>query len=275
MDLNDVLNDYLDKNNKCEHLAISIEEINGNIKYYYNELDEMPTASTMKLFVLGALLKKCERGLEDLNRLVKVEKENFYPGSGVMKYLSSGISLKVIDLLTLMIIVSDNSATNLCVDLAGGVEEVNKHIKELGITKAVVNRKVYDPNPNKLPLSLVAPIAFTNYLTKIRTTEYFSKEYKDIFFDILSKQQFKDMFPRYLPLMDFYEDGKVEVFNKTGYDDEARCDCGIVLLEDKREFSYAIMIDGAIDESYSFDNKTHHFMASIGKLFYDTITKNK
>ena len=44
-----------------------------------------------------------------------------------------------------------------------------------------------------------------------------------------------------------------------------------MILEDKREFSYAIMIDGAIDESYSFDNKTHHFMASIGKIFYDRL----
>ena len=275
MEFKEVLENYLENNICCEKLGLSIEEINGPFKFYLDENREMPTASTMKLFVLGALLKRCEKGLEDLDRLVILKKENFFPGSGVLKYLSSGISLTVKDLLTLMIIISDNSATNLCVDLAMGVGEVNRHIKELGIENAVVNRKVYDGNPNHLPLSMVSPLAFTTYLTKIRTTDYFSSAYKEIFFDILSKQQFKDMFPRNLPLSDFYSDGTVEVMNKTGYDDEVRCDCGIVVLEDKREFAYSIMIDGALDESFSFDNKAHHMMGDIGKLFYDFIMNKR
>lgn len=266
---------YLNNHNNFKKLGLSIEEINGDYKYYYNENELMSTASTMKLFVLGALIKKCERKEEDLNRLVTLKKENFYPGSGVINYLSEGISLTVKDLLMLMTIISDNSATNLCIDLAGGVEKVNEHINELKIKNAVINRKVYDrsPNPEKKKLAEISPKAFTDYLKVIRESDYFSKEYKDLFFDILSKQQFKDMFARYLPLEDFYDDGKVEVMSKTGYDGGVRCDVGIIVLEDKREFAYALMINGAEDGSYSFDNKTHLMMAEIGKLFFDSISK--
>lgn len=268
-----MLKDYLTKNNNCEKIGLSIEEINGSFSYFLNENDLMSTASTMKLFVLGALIKKCERKEEVLNRLIEVKKEDLYPGSGVMNYLTPGIKLTVKDLLTLMIIVSDNSATNMCIDLAGGIEQVNAHIKELNIENAYINRKVYDrsPNPNKKKLAEISPKAFTSYLKKIRETDYFTNFYKNVFFDILSKQQFKDMFVRYLPLEDFYEDGEVKVFSKTGYDGGTRCDTGIIVLPDKREYAYAIMINGASDESYSFDNKTHHMMAEIGKLFFDSV----
>lgn len=275
MDFNIELQKYLKEHNNYDKLGLAIVEVNGDFKYYLNENELLSTASTMKLFVLGALLKKCERNEEDLNRLVVLHKENFYPGSGVINFLSDGISLTVKDLCTLMIILSDNSATNFCIDLAGGVECVNEHIQELGVSNAVLNRKVYDrsPNPNKKKLAEVSSKAFTDYLIKIRTTDYLSEEYKNIFFDILSKQQFKDMFVRYLPLEDFYDNGKVEVMSKTGYDGGIRCDVGLIILEDKREFAYAIMINGALDGSYSFDNKTHLIMADIGKLFFDSITK--
>ena len=275
MDFNNKIQEYLKSHNNYSKLGLSIEEIGGSFKYYLNENELLSTASTMKLFVLGALLKKCERKEEDLNRLVTLRKENFYPGSGVLNFLSEGISLTVKDLCTLMIIISDNSATNLCIDLAGGVECVNEHIQELGVKNAILNRKVYDrsPNPNKKKLAEVSSKAFTDYLVKVRTTDYFNKEYKELFFDILSKQQFKDMFVRYMPLSDFYDEGKVEAMSKTGYDGGVRCDVGIIVLEDKREFAYAIMVNGASDGSYSFDNKTHLMMAEIGKLFFDSVTK--
>lgn len=271
MNFNSEIEKYLKQHHEYKKLGISIKEVNGSFSYFLNENELLSTASTMKLFVLGALLKKCERKEEELNRLITIKKEHLYPGSGVMKYLSAGIRLTVKDLLTLMIIVSDNSATNLCIDLVGGTDEVNKHISELNVKDASVNRKVYDhsPNPNKKKLAEVSAFAFTDYIEKVRTTDYFSKEYKDIFFDILSKQQFKDMFVRYMPLADFYDDGKVEVMSKTGYDGGTRVDVGLIVLDDKREYAYAIMINGALDESYSFDNKAHLMMAEIGNIFYN------
>ena len=273
MSFDSELKKYLEDKHNYKKLGLSIEELNGDFKYHLNENELLSTASTMKLFVLGALLKKCERGEEDLNRLVTLKKENFYPGSGVLSYLSEGIKLTVKDLMTLMIILSDNSATNLCIDLVGGVNNVNEHIKECHVENATLNRKVYDrsPNPEKKKLAEVSAKAFTDYLRVIRNTDYFTKEYKDLFFKILSNQQFKDMFGRYLPLKDFYDDGEIELMSKTGYDGGVRVDVGLIVLNDDREYAYALMINGAEDGSYSFDNKTHHMMAEIGKLFYDSI----
>ncbi|MBQ9415458.1 MAG: serine hydrolase [Clostridia bacterium] len=269
------LNAYLETNMVCEDLAISIEEIGGDFRFYREENKLMPTASTMKLFVLGAMLKKCERGEENLGRFVTVKKEELYPGSGIMRYLSEGIQLTVKDLLVLMVILSDNSATNLTIDLLGGLPEVNRHIHEIGVENASVNRKVYDRSPNyeKKRLADVAPRAYTEYLRKVRTTDYFTEEYRNLFFSILEDQKYKDMFARYMPVEDYYDDGTVKVMSKTGFSGGVRADTGIVVFANKRQFAYAIMVDGSQDTSYGFDNRTHLMMADIGKLFYEHFGK--
>ena len=269
------LDNYLDTHREYEKLAISIAEIGGEYRYGLNENDWMPTASTMKLFVLGALLKKCERGEEKLDRFVTIEKEHLYPGSGILRYLSVGIQLTVRDLLVLMVILSDNSATNLCIDIVGGLPEVNRHIREIGVENASVNRKVYDssPNPEKKRLADVSPRAYTDYLVKVRTSDFFSPEYREQFFSILEDQKYKDMFPRYMPLEDYDDDGTVRVMNKTGFSGGVRADTGIVAFANKREFAYAVMVSGSRDESYSYDNRTHLMMADIGKLFYEHFGK--
>ncbi|MBQ7728374.1 MAG: serine hydrolase [Clostridia bacterium] len=269
------LENYLETHKDYDKLAISIEEINGDYRFYMNENDLMPTASTMKLFVLGALLKKCERGEENLGRFITIQKEKMYPGSGILRYLSDGIQLTIKDLLVLMVILSDNSATNLCIDIVGGLPEVNAHIHEIGVENASVNRKVYDnsPNPEKKRLADVSPRAYTDYLRKVRMTDFFSKEYKDLFFSILEDQKYKDMFARYMPLDDFTEDGTVRVMSKTGFSGGVRADTGVMVFANQKEYAYAIMVSGSKDTSYSFDNATHLMMADIGKMFYENFGK--
>ena len=271
------MDEFLSQQNGYEKIGISIREIGGSFSYERNQDDFMPTASTMKVFVLGALIKKCERGEEDLNRLVTIHEDKFYPGSGVLKYLSDGISITVKDLMMLMIILSDNSATNLCIDLLGGTEAVNDHIRETGVKNAGVYRKVYDtsPNPEKKKLAEVTPRAFTDYLICMRTTDYLNPDSKKLFFRMLEKQQFKNMFARYMPLEDFTDDGCVKVMSKTGYSGGTRCDTGIIIGPDKREYAYAIQVSGSKDESYSYDNKTYLMMAEMGRIFYDTVLEGK
>src|SRR5262249_28262260 len=70
------------------------------------------------------------------------------PGSGILQYLHGSQSLKLIDVATLMIILSDNTATNYVIDQFGTqhdekLEAVNTRMRELGLAHTKLLNKVY------------------------------------------------------------------------------------------------------------------------------------
>src|SRR5690554_1292957 len=85
--------------------------------------EPVPAASTIKLFILAALLDS-----HGLSGEIELRPGDQVGGSGVLNSLSAGRSWSVRDLATLMIIVSDNTATNVLIDLLG-VEFINGWIQ--------------------------------------------------------------------------------------------------------------------------------------------------
>jgi beta-lactamase class A len=102
-----------------------------------------PTASSIKIHVLAQLLLRAERGEVDLNERLTLPQPDSVQGSGVLAYLHGPIQMSLLDVATLMIIVSDNAATNICIDRAG-MAETNQLIQELGLSQTVLRRKMTD-----------------------------------------------------------------------------------------------------------------------------------
>ena len=106
--------------------------------------DELfPTASTIKIHILTQLLLVAERGEIDLAQRVTVMPDELVMGSGVLAYLSGPVELSLLDIAILMIIASDNTATNICLRLAG-LEATNQLLDGLGLTATRVRRKMMD-----------------------------------------------------------------------------------------------------------------------------------
>lgn len=254
-------------------IGVSIHGIGTSFHYAWQEDELFSTASTMKLMVLGALLEKCQSGEEDLGRFITYRAEERVGGSGILCDLTPGLSLTVRDTAVLMIILSDNTATNMCIDLSGGVEAVNEHIFRLGVKGCSINRKLISDGSDDRNLSDTSPRGFVDYLTAVRTGKALNEEYTKIFFDILRLQRYKDMFGRYLPLEDFFEEedgGPYAVLmNKTGFMLGVRTDAGILVLPDGREYAYAVMINDSPDPSYALTNESAMLIAKIGQTFYE------
>ena len=116
--------------------GILLEDSFGNtIKI--NEKMVFPSASVIKLFILGALDKS------KYNDPIILKEEDKAGGSGVLKVLNDGIPLKIRDISYLMIILSDNTATNMLIDFIG-MEEINKFIKDNNFSGSVLERKMMD-----------------------------------------------------------------------------------------------------------------------------------
>jgi beta-lactamase class A len=108
----------------------------------FNGRDRFPMASTYKIAIAVQVLTLVDRGELDLERMVAVQREDLHPGSGVLTKLMNkqGLSLSIGNLFEIMMTISDNSATDLLLNLAGGPGVVTARMKALGIADLRIDR---------------------------------------------------------------------------------------------------------------------------------------
>lgn len=140
-----------------ERLKAICKEINGTFGLYISLPERGETmaidadvrynaASTIKIPLLALLIKDFEDGRLDPAELYSLNPDSNVLGSGVLKSLSSDFKLSLYDYAVLMIIVSDNSATNQIID-AVGVERANAFFAENGWHNTHLAGKLYGPKP--------------------------------------------------------------------------------------------------------------------------------
>jgi beta-lactamase class A len=108
-----------------------------------NPDERFRAASLIKLPLMWHFYASCADGLVDPEESILLTREHMVPGFGVLRSLQAGLALRLRDLAALMIVVSDNTATNLLIDRLG-IEPVNATIAALGMNDTVLMRKMYD-----------------------------------------------------------------------------------------------------------------------------------
>jgi beta-lactamase class A len=104
----------------------------------------VPTASTIKLPIMVELFAEAEEGKLDWNQKLELTDQDKVSGSGVLTEFSGADAFPIRDLMHLMIVVSDNTATNLILDRIGG-NAVNQRMAQLGLKQTAVMRKIMQP----------------------------------------------------------------------------------------------------------------------------------
>jgi beta-lactamase class A len=101
-----------------------------------------PMASTYKVPIAVKLLELVERRQESLERMVTIEPRDLHPGSGTLSQLFTkpGVALSVRNLMELMLLISDNSATDLLLTAAGGPRAVTAKMRELKLDGISIDR---------------------------------------------------------------------------------------------------------------------------------------
>jgi beta-lactamase class A len=109
---------------------------------YLNPDESFPMASTYKVPIAVQLLTRVDRGEVLLSDMVEVQREDLHPGSGTIARLldDPGVVLSLHNLLELMLLISDNSATDLTLRLAGGGSAVTERVRSLGVEGIRVDR---------------------------------------------------------------------------------------------------------------------------------------
>lgn len=112
-----------------------------------NDQVPFPMASCIKVPIAIELLTKVDSGIYSLDQMIEIEKNDLHPGSGLIterfnwpNSLKPGVALSVRSLLELMLLISDNSAADICLRLAGGPKAVNACMRRLNIEGLRVDR---------------------------------------------------------------------------------------------------------------------------------------
>lgn len=123
-------------------VGVGVLHLESGRSLFYRGDERFPMASTYKVPIATQLLARVDDGEMSLDSLVEVRKGHLHPGSGVLEELfdDPGVILSVRNLMDLMLLISDNSATDLCMRLAGGPDAINRKMRELGVGDLRVDR---------------------------------------------------------------------------------------------------------------------------------------
>ena len=119
----------------------------ANEIFTYGEGEKIRAASTIKIPLLALLFKDAEEGRIDLDTPIPLGEEGSVCGSGIIKFLSPDIRLSLYDYAILMMIVSDNTATNRVID-AVGIDRANAFFAENGWNETYLYKKLFVPAPD-------------------------------------------------------------------------------------------------------------------------------
>jgi len=125
-------------------LGFAALDLTSGERFALNDNLTYPQASAIKIAILMEVLKQAHEGKFKLTDLRRIERKDKTAGSGVLLELGDGtVQLSLHDLCVLMIVLSDNTATNLLLDLVG-LENINRTLESLGLHQTRVRRRMMD-----------------------------------------------------------------------------------------------------------------------------------
>jgi beta-lactamase class A len=196
----------------------------------------VPAASTIKVPILAAVLKEVGSGRLELERPMPIPARRA-GGSGVVQALTGVVSLTLADLLTLMIIVSDNAATNVIIELVG-MDHINAFCTEHGLRGTVLRRRMMDAEAASQGLeNTTTALDQAKLLDAVAEGAMLAEPLRTFALQTLAAQQFTDALPSLLP-------DSVQVAHKTGELPGVRHDVGIITAANGRRAVVSVLVTG-------------------------------
>ncbi|MDZ7290166.1 MAG: class A beta-lactamase-related serine hydrolase [candidate division KSB1 bacterium] len=263
-----------------ENIQRLIEKHNGTVGLSIRNLtsgeqleilgdERFPAASVIKIPIMVEAFARVASGEIDPNLLLTVGRRDKARGSGILKALSDGSSYRWIDLITMSIALSDNTATNLLLNRLG-VGAVNERMKNLGLMNTLLFQKVFANKVEVHPelaktygLGMTTPNEMAVLLERLAKGEILSAQLSGEMVRILKAQQNTNMLPRFLPIRD-----DIQVAHKTGSMNAVRHDVGIVFTP-RANWVICVMTKDNRDTSWSCDNAAEVLIGRISRTVFD------
>jgi D-alanyl-D-alanine carboxypeptidase (penicillin-binding protein 5/6) len=248
-------------------VAIAVKHLNTGESYEHHADQPMPTASLIKFPVMIAAYDAIEKGKLSLAEPIELKKEDKVPGSGILTaHFSPGAKISLRDAIHLMIVYSDNTATNLVLDRLG-LAATNEIMDSLGFPETRIHSKVFRADTSIAPdRSKRFGLGSTTARDMVKLAELLHGH--KLVSESASRQMLEHMFacddklkvPRSLP-------PGTRVAHKTGSVNTSRTDAG-VMETPSGPIAYCILTTNNKDQSWTEDNEGDLFCAEVGSAIY-------
>jgi beta-lactamase class A len=241
------------------------------------------TASVIKLAILYEAMVEVREGKAHWDEKIVLKPGEPVGGSGMLHFFDTPLTLTLKDVLTMMVIVSDNTATNLMIDRFG-IDPVNARAESLGLKNTHLYKKVFKPATGPLPadqpkfgLGKTTPREMAELMSDIgecrlhaapgvgqfKPMDEQDKAVCDVALTMLKSQFYRETVPRYLP-----NGGDQSVASKTGSLDAVRNDVAIVAGKSGPMVLSIFTYDNA-DHGWTVDNEGEMSIARLAKTIVD------
>jgi beta-lactamase class A len=212
-------------------IAVALKHLDNGETFFHDEDEEMPTASLIKFMIMLEVYLQASEGKVKLADTLTLREKDMVPGSGILKYhFSDGATFPLRDAVRLMMVYSDNTATNMVLDKIG-LDATNQRLDGWGFPKTKINAKVFlgsttsldKARTKKFGLGSTTARETVLLLEKVYQGKVVSPEVCKEMLGHMKKCEDKLKLKRFLP-------ENLVVANKSGTVSDARTDAGILYL---------------------------------------------
>uniref|UniRef100_A0A7C4LJM2 Serine-type D-Ala-D-Ala carboxypeptidase n=1 Tax=Schlesneria paludicola TaxID=360056 RepID=A0A7C4LJM2_9PLAN len=248
-------------------VAVVVKHLARDVEFAYRADEPMPTASLIKLPVMIAAYEQAAQGRLDWQQRVVFAEEDRVPGSGILgPHFTPGLQLTLRDAVRLMIVYSDNIATNLVLKELG-LATTNEVLERLGCPRTRIHAFVYRANTSLDPagsaqfgLGRTTAREMTTLLARLQRGEIVNAEACRAMLDHLAACDDRSRLARLLP-------AGTKVALKTGAVNAVRTVAGIV-EGPSGPFVVCVLTAENKDRRWSDENAAHLLSAQIAQAAY-------
>ncbi len=240
--------------------------------YALNADERVRTASTIKIAVMIEAFARVSEGKAKWTDEVVLTKEKKVSGSGILNELSDGLRLTFRDAVNLMMMLSDNTATNLVLDVLT-TDAVNARMESLGFKNIKIMRKVgsggdstagKDPENKKYGLGMATPREMVLVMEKLERGEVLNPALSKEMIELMKREQGRNAIGRSL--------WDTPMASKYGALDRLRSAVGILYTKNGK-IAMAISCDDMPDVMWSVDNPAYLLMSRLSAVLVDGLAK--
>ena len=214
-------------------------------------------ASTIKVPVLVAFFQAVDAGKIRLDEELVLKQEHITGGSGELQGYKPGSKYPALEVATKMIVISDNTATNMLIDRLGGLAPLNQEFQAWGLAHTVLNNPLADLEGT----NTTTPKDLSKLLALIDKGELISLRSRDRLLHIMRQTKTRSLLPSGL--------GKAAVMaNKTGTLGAMVGDMGLVDMPNGKRYITAVLVERPRNNS-----KAQELIRQISKTTYQYLAK--
>ena len=249
-------------------VAVAVKNLATGESFAYHADDPMPTASLIKFPVMVETYRQAAEKRIDLKSLVTLQKGDQVPGSGILtNHFSVGASFPLVDAVHLMIVFSDNTATNLVLDRIG-LKSTAETMEKLGYPNTKIHSKVFRRDTSVFPdrskrfgLGSTTAGEMVRLCEALHKKQLVSPEASEAMLGHMRKCDDKDKFPRFLP-------SGTKIAFKTGSVDASKTAAGIIECG-AGPVAVCVLTNDNEDRRWVTDNAGNRLCADVARAVYD------